>query len=141
MRFPEMRHPGCGIRPCKKKHVLRHYDSSAFTPFCFNDPYFSAVQVNLVPFQMPPFVWPQAAGISHPKVCTEQMRTEWVAWILVTVDFMEQRCQLIIPKQIRNEYSASGSKPVWEDICRFPYGFLIFPQRPDKSCLPVDGLR
>ena len=59
---------------------------------------------------MPPFVWPQAAGISHPKVCTEQMRTEWVAWILVTIDFMEQRCQLIIPKQIRNEYSASGSK-------------------------------
>ena len=89
-------------------------------------------------FRCPPFVWPQAAGISHPKVCTEQMRTEWVAWILVTVDFMEQHCQLIIPKQIRNEYSASGSKPVWEDICRFPYGFLIFPQRPDKK-LPSRG--
>src|SRR5699024_11884478 len=28
--------PDAGIRPCKGKHVLRHYDGSAFTPFCFN---------------------------------------------------------------------------------------------------------
>lgn len=35
--------PDSGIIPCKGKHILRHYDGSAFPPFCFNDPYFSAV--------------------------------------------------------------------------------------------------
>ena len=119
--------PDAGIRPCRKD-VLRHYNGSAFTPFCFNDP--NPFRCLNQPRFCLRFLLHLAADRRY-RVIRKYVRaeaTEWVAWILVTIDFMNSAASSSSPKQIRNEYNVPPAvKLVWGGYMPLSYRFLIFP--------------
>lgn len=74
--------------------------------FCFRDKDFPGRKVDGFPFQHPPLVRAQAAGIDQPEYGGEKERLQGVFFAALYVYHMEKRFQFAVSKNIWQEAAA-----------------------------------